>query len=189
MRALVSGTVLLELWQASRRTGALLEAHLPAPVSRDFGTYSLLRFRGPITPTELSRRSGMPPTTVSQVLKRLDRRGHLDRRPNPDDARSTTVALSPAGVAAHAAAAPAFVDLLDALHRELGPELDQVRYSLRALDRALAALSGVEPPHPPEPRPADADLQTLPYGGDPLTPAEEDEARRFVAWLRHRRTT
>ena len=49
----------------------------------DFGMYSLLRRYGPATPTQLHRWTGLPPTTISAHLKRLEKRGHLTRSPNP----------------------------------------------------------------------------------------------------------
>lgn len=38
-----------------------------------------------------------PPSTVTGLLDRLERRGLLERRPNPRDRRSTLVVLTPVG--------------------------------------------------------------------------------------------
>ena len=131
----------------------------------------------------------MPATTTSQMLRRMEGRGHLRRDPNPDDARSVTVALTPAGEEAHGTTGEAFVVALQALHAELGDEVDVLIYSLARLDRALAILAGDEPDDfsPVRAPPDQASLHTLTYAGPALSAAEEDEARRFLTWLRYRR--
>ena len=59
--------------------------------------YSLLRRFGPATPTQLHRWTGLPPTTISAHLKRLDGGGTSPGSPNPADGRSYRVGLSRGG--------------------------------------------------------------------------------------------
>ena len=108
----------------------------------DFGLSSAIGVWGPITPTELSARVGMPPTTLSSALARLDRRGHVRRRPNPGDGRSYLVELTEAGDTAWRAGWPALQDAIAALERELGGSLDEVQDAIERLqDAARAALA------------------------------------------------
>jgi DNA-binding MarR family transcriptional regulator len=49
------------------------------------------------TVRELSAATAQPPSTLTGVLDRLERRGVIARRPNPADRRSTLIVLTPAG--------------------------------------------------------------------------------------------
>ena len=185
-------TVLYELWRASRRATALMEEALEQERlnGSEFALYSLLRFSGPMTPSEVARRTATATTTTSEALKRMEDRGHIQRTPNPTDARSVTVELTVEGEAAHAATAGAFQPLLQAINADLGSEVDQVIYSLARLDRAMAVVAGDERDDlsPMPARPTTSSTHTLTYAGAPLTIAEEDEVRRFAEWLRFRRS-
>ena len=168
------------------------EALAEAPLTpAEFALYSRLRFEAPLTITEVAQRSGSPVTTVSQVLKRIDGRGHLSREPNPEDARSTVVSLTAAGLDAHTRTASWFEPVIGAIDARLGGERAQIVFSLVRLDQAIREVAG-DPVRSDERldrvRPDDASTHTVTYAGDPLTTEEEDEARAFVEWLRHRRT-
>lgn len=65
--------------------------------SDGYGTLSLIGVRGPVRLTELAAELGMPLTTASDLVRRLETRGHVRRRPNPDDGRSFLFELSAAG--------------------------------------------------------------------------------------------
>lgn len=184
-------TVLYELWRTSRRSAAVLDEVLDgAPLTGgEFALYSLLKFSGPLTPSEVARRTATPLTTASEALKRMQDRGHLRRAPNPADARSVTVELTDAGREAHAETGAEFQVLLKDVYAELGGEVDQIIYSLARLDRALAAVAGDVPDDlsPLPPRRDETALHSMSYAGAPLTALEEDEMRRFADWLRFRR--
>jgi DNA-binding MarR family transcriptional regulator len=47
--------------------------------------------------TELAGQLGMPLTTASDVVRRLEGRGHVRRRPNPEDGRSFLFELTARG--------------------------------------------------------------------------------------------
>jgi DNA-binding MarR family transcriptional regulator len=53
----------------------------------DFAVLSAIRAFQPITPSRLAALLGMPPTTLSSYLRRLEGRRLVRRRPNPDDGR------------------------------------------------------------------------------------------------------
>ena len=104
-------SLLLDLWMVGHELSALLDEALACSglSADDFGLYSLLKGWGPVTPSQISRWTGMRPTTVSLALKRLNGRGHGDQTPNPQDGRSYLVGLNAAGEAAHSAAAALFL--------------------------------------------------------------------------------
>jgi len=63
----------------------------------DYGALSLIGVRDETRLTELAGELGMPLTTMSDVVRRLEARGHVRRRPNPDDGRSFLFALTARG--------------------------------------------------------------------------------------------
>jgi DNA-binding MarR family transcriptional regulator len=58
----------------------------------------------PMTTSELATRLGITKQGAAQIVEDMQRRGYLDRRPDPDDARARRLVLSPRGEAALAAA-------------------------------------------------------------------------------------
>jgi DNA-binding MarR family transcriptional regulator len=65
--------------------------------SDGYATLSLIGTRGPVRLTELATELGMPLTTASDLVRRLETRGHVRRTPNPDDGRSFLFELAAAG--------------------------------------------------------------------------------------------
>ncbi len=62
-----------------------------------YASLSLIGARGSMRLTELSEELGMPLTTASDVVRRLESRGAVRRRPNPDDGRSFLFELTAGG--------------------------------------------------------------------------------------------
>lgn len=185
-------TVLLELWRVSRFAGARLdEVLVDAPLAAsDFGLYSVLRYRGPLTPTALARYAGTPATTTSQVLRRIEARGHLERRANPDDARSQLVVLTQAGQDAHEQAAVAFRPVLQGLEASLGPDLPAVVWALGRLEQALRAHSaGFNAERRDDARSTDAAPRAVHYTGAALSTVDRREVEQFIRWVQHRRAS
>ena len=58
----------------------------------DLQTFGVIgRQDGPITPTELSAQTGLPASTVTRVLDRLEQRGFITRSGVPSDRRKVAV--------------------------------------------------------------------------------------------------
>jgi DNA-binding MarR family transcriptional regulator len=57
----------------------------------------LIGVRGPVRLTEVAAELGMPLTTASDVMRRLESRGRVRRAPNPEDGRSFLFELSAKG--------------------------------------------------------------------------------------------
>ena len=77
----------------------LVERELAADgvASDGYALLSLIGVRGPSRLTELAEELGMPLTTASDAVRRLERRRLVRRRPNPEDARSWLFELTAAG--------------------------------------------------------------------------------------------
>ena len=105
----------------------------------DFAVYSLLYVMGPASPLVVADGLGMPATTLSGYLAKLEERGHLARRPHPSDGRSHLVALTPAGEAAFSAQRATFSAGLRRLERALGGGDERIYEALEALQDALRA--------------------------------------------------
>src|SRR5207247_392092 len=129
-------TVLFEVFWAQQKRKRLLETALdgvPLP-PEDYPLYVLIGAEGPWTPTGLAERLGMPLSTVIFRVKRLERRGHAERIPNPDDGRSFLIRLTPKGKRLLDLARPAFRDYAEAVEGRLG------RKRVMALRTALVEL-------------------------------------------------
>jgi DNA-binding MarR family transcriptional regulator len=92
---------------------------------------------GPLRLGELAQREAVSAPTMTRVLAALHERGLIVRTADPVDARSTRVALSPAGTRVLAAVRSQRTALLDARLARLSPEQ---RAALVAALPALEAL-------------------------------------------------
>jgi DNA-binding MarR family transcriptional regulator len=110
---------------------ALADTELPP---EDYPFYVLIGAEGPWTPTGLAARLGMPLSTVIFRVKRLERRGHAERVPNPEDGRSFLIRLTPKGKRLLDRARRAFRDYAEAVESRLG------RKRVTALRTALVEL-------------------------------------------------
>jgi DNA-binding MarR family transcriptional regulator len=145
-------TLLFDVWVVANSTRALLDRALrPSGLSaEDFALYSAIRRDGGVTPTELSSLMALPPTTVSSIITRIERRGHLRRAPNPADARSYRIRLSASGQAAHAAAGEQFTRVLGRVEAALSIPPGHARDVLAAINSAVLRATGGMPGPPRE---------------------------------------
>jgi DNA-binding MarR family transcriptional regulator len=183
-------SLMFDLWLVNHLISGALDdvlAEADGLSGEDFGLYSLLRRFGPVTATQMVRWTGMRPTTVSTLVRRLQQRGHVEQRPNPADGRSRLVALTPAGQEAHARTAETFFAATRALAAALGPDEQRQRASLQRLDAALRQVGGLDPRPYTVRTEAPGDAHQLPYDGPQLTPEEEAHARHYIDFIRSRR--
>jgi DNA-binding MarR family transcriptional regulator len=133
-------SLLFDLFVAGQQVRQLLSAAMTdAGMTPDeYAVYSALFERGPLSPTELGRTVGMPPTTVSHYVRDLRERGHVEARPNPSDLRSFRLSLSPSGLAAQARASRAFEEAYRRFLAELD-DPDRARAVLADLQRAAGS--------------------------------------------------
>ncbi|HET7129905.1 MAG TPA: MarR family transcriptional regulator [Gaiellaceae bacterium] len=92
-------SLLLLLFAAHQRMVQLVERELSADgVSPDgYAALSLIGVRGSVRLTDFAAELGLPLTTMSDVVRRLESRGQVRRRPNPDDGRSFLFELTARG--------------------------------------------------------------------------------------------
>lgn len=146
-------TILFEVFWTQQRRKRLIEnalAGLELP-PEDYPFYVLIGAEGPWTPTSLAERLMMPLSTVIFRFKRLERRGHAERVPNPDDGRSFLIRLTSEGQRLLDEARPAFRSYAEAVEARLGEEqVAALTSSLAAVREAieaeLAARAEARPP-------------------------------------------
>jgi DNA-binding MarR family transcriptional regulator len=131
--------LLFDIWLVSRATEALLDEALASAglTADEFALHSALHHAAPVTPSRLAELLALPPTTVSTHVRRLERRGALERLPNPDDGRSAFLRLTPAGEATYQRARTLFLPVHARIATSLGAAAADVQASLATLDRAV----------------------------------------------------
>jgi DNA-binding MarR family transcriptional regulator len=107
----------------------------PAEMSRSAATVlAVLRADGPSRVTELAVRERCAQPSMTCLVNRLERDGHVERRPDPEDRRATRVTITPQGLEALEQRALARSSLLQGRLDELTEQ------QLQALEGALPAL-------------------------------------------------
>jgi DNA-binding MarR family transcriptional regulator len=137
----VTGTVLLDVFILSQLANTLLndavEEHgIPGG---EFALSSAINAFGPITPSALADRLGIPPTTISSRLARLEEKGHVRRSRNPRDGRSSLLETTDEGRRALQKVFPALTAAHEAIAGHLDRPLEQMREDLAPLILALRA--------------------------------------------------
>ena len=107
--------------------------------SDGYAVLSLIGARGSVRLTDFAAELGLPLTTKSDVVRRLESRGHVRRRPNPDDGRSSLFELTARGDREWRRGWGALQRIDEQLAREL--DFEEMRDALMSLggafDRAL----------------------------------------------------
>lgn len=139
--------VLFPLFVCGGLSGALLAREIRGSglTPPEFGVLSAIGVWGPLTPTELARRVGLAPTTLSEYVVRFTERGLVTRSRNPKDGRSYLLGLTAKGKRGHRAAGQGLLASLEAIAQHLDVSPKDVRDTLLALERALRAALD-EPP-------------------------------------------
>ena len=135
-------TILFDVFLTNQKRAQLIEAALAETdlAAEDYPFYVIIGAEGPWTPTDLSRRLVMPLTTVLFRVRRLERRGHAERKPNPDDGRSFTIRLTPAGQKLLRKARPKFRAAAESVEAQLGAgQVAALRDSLANLRTTIDA--------------------------------------------------
>ena len=132
---------LFDLLAAYNVMQPFVEEMLGDPVLADsYGLMSLIGGAKEITPTQVAARLGVPVTTVSDRLRRLEERGFAERRPNPADGRSHLVSLTDKGRAAFEGSIGAWHSTVLQLEDELSIPSGQIGDAIRELDRAMREI-------------------------------------------------
>lgn len=123
----------------------LAEAMEGSPLRpEDYAVYSLLFEIGPVSATRLAQESGTPLTTTLDLVRTLERRGHIMKERDPSDRRAMSIRLSPAGLAAQREAEHYFAEADLRLRSALGGRSAAASQTLIDLaDAAAAALEAL----------------------------------------------
>ena len=100
-----------------------------------------VREHQPVSPTAVSRASGVPLTTLRDNIQRLVERRLVRRLPHPTDGRSYLVELTPRGEVMARAAGPALAEAYATLERLLPKPLAHYQAMLAELNAALESAS------------------------------------------------
>ena len=106
--------------------------------------YALLSIEREGTPsTKLGPRMGMEPTSLSRTLKGMEKKGLIERHPDPNDGRSVRVFLTPLGVDSRRQARDLVVGINKRLAAMLGSK------TLKELNEGLQRLNSIleDPEH------------------------------------------
>jgi DNA-binding MarR family transcriptional regulator len=104
-----------------------------------YGMLSLIGVRESVRLTEVAAELGLPLTTASDVVRRLEARRLVRRSPNPEDGRSFLFSLSAAGDREWRRGWGGLRRINARLREELGDEEERVRDSLDLLGESFAA--------------------------------------------------
>jgi DNA-binding MarR family transcriptional regulator len=131
-----SGSAILALQRATHATLHALAAELSGLdlTAAEINALANLADGQPRTVTALSAAAGTRPTTLTSVLDRLERRGHITRGNRPGDRRSVYVGLTASG---HGAADTIQRALTDLEQRALGGLPAEAVAGLHAVLHAL----------------------------------------------------
>jgi DNA-binding MarR family transcriptional regulator len=90
---------LLLVYALFQQTSRLLDLYMDTSrmAGGSFAVYSVIGAEEPVTPSRLAEILGMPPTSLSYVIRQMHERGHLKRVRNPQDGRSVLLKLTPRG--------------------------------------------------------------------------------------------
>lgn len=133
--------LMLQPFVVSQLVGSLIEEIVEGSdvSAAEFAVTSSLAIVGTATPTELARKLGLSPTTLSAMLKRLTQKGQLRRTRHPDDGRSSVLELTRAGKATNARNVKRFAVVMARLRENLRIPPDEVLEPMRRLEDALRA--------------------------------------------------
>jgi DNA-binding MarR family transcriptional regulator len=142
-KRLVRGAIYNELIVAARYGQAIIRGELEAAgvVVEDYYLVSFVGFLEPVTPTDLARASGITRTTLRDAIARSVERGHLEPVPNPEDARSYLVQLTPSGRTLLERGLPAVHRALRRLEVALDRPLDEYEETVWRLRRTLERVA------------------------------------------------
>lgn len=103
-------------------------------------TLSSIIRRGPLRPGDVGRIERIAAPTVTRILSDLERRGLIERRPDPSDGRSCLVSATAAGIELVGEARAETAQRAALLLRDLdGEELGRLREALDVLEAVAVA--------------------------------------------------
>jgi DNA-binding MarR family transcriptional regulator len=136
--------VLLQMFRTSQAVRALMaQVVSTAPVTPDeYAVLSMIGLLRAASPTELSTRLRVPPTSVSRYVAHLVDARLAARSPNPSDGRSYVLELTERGRSVVETVTPRLLHALDEL-RDRAP-IDEIEAALLDLEKAATAVAAID---------------------------------------------
>ena len=136
--------VLIQLYILGQLAGQLMarEFEREGVDRNDYAVLTVIGAYGPITPTELASKLGLPPTTLSSSIRRLGKQ--VARRPHPHDRRSYLLELTAEGRKRERSGQPALGRSLQAIREQAGartPELEETLLELQQVLRSALDIT------------------------------------------------
>ena len=128
-------TFLSPLHRATRQIGLWFESRLTELAGTEGHLLSYLVPYGPCTVSELVRVFGSKHSTMTSLLDRLEKRGLLERKDNPEDKRSFLIGLTAKG----RKAASRVNVLVEEIEREIGKRV--TRRDLEGFKKVMDAVA------------------------------------------------
>ena len=133
-------TYLSPLHRATRQIGLWFEQHLADMAGTEGHLLTYLVPYGPCPVSELVRVFGSKHSTMTSLLDRLEKRGFVERKDNPDDKRSYLIALTAKG----RKAASRVNVLVEEIEREIGKRVSKRDLAgFQKVMEAVAEATGV----------------------------------------------
>ena len=107
----------------------------------DFAVLTVIDAYSPITPTELATKLGLPPTTLSAIIRRLG--ADVARTPHPSDRRSYLLELTATGIERARSGHPALGRSLQAIREQAGERTTELEEALLELQQVIRAALDV----------------------------------------------
>lgn len=159
------GQLVLSVQALSQRSVELAEhlQHASDVNTTDFRALTHVQEQPGITAGDLAERLDRSPGATSTVLDRLEQAGHIERRPDPDDRRRTTLWLTELPQRVAAQTLQPFVTALVEEFADEPPE--ELRRTAAHVDRITAVMRGYLD-----------DERTSADAAEPTGPAEPDHS-------------
>ena len=141
----VNTTLFLETFVLGQLVGAVID-QLVVPGSGlspvEFAVTSSIGAMKQVTPTELAHRLGMPPTTLSALLNRLEERDLISRTRHPGDGRARLLEVTAAGRAANRVCFRGMNRALEQLAAAVGDDSAELFAAFNRFEDALRTILG-----------------------------------------------
>jgi DNA-binding MarR family transcriptional regulator len=135
--------ILIQLFILGQLAGQLMAREFAeAGIDRnDYAVLSVIGAYGPITPTDLATKLGLPPTTLSTSIRRLG--DDVARKPHPSDRRSYLLELTTSGRQRARDGQPALARSLQAIRDHAGSRTSALEDALLEIQQVLRAALDV----------------------------------------------
>lgn len=165
----------LDIWRLSRTTERWIDARLRLPWSAEEIAVCSLLTEGPASLTNLANSTGIATTTLSTMIRRLEKVGLIERSIDPEDKRVRILRLTDEGWS-HVTEVRQRMAQATASLKVLLPDVSTLVAAIHKVEQTIRRELSLPVRETPEPH-WDELMDKR------LTPQQRDEVRRYAAWL------